>query len=100
MKKVAIILAVLMMSGCASNKAKVRVSWTPSTTGSEVKNYVMQIKVDDGGWKGSYDTGAALFWVGALHRDHRYYFRVVGVDDLERVGETSPVSDVLLLRGE
>lgn len=100
MKKIAIILVAFMMAGCASNKAKVHVSWLPSIAGSEVKNYVMQMKVDDEGWAGSYDAGTTLFWMGTLHKDHRYYFRVVGVDSLNRVGETSPVSDVLLLRGE
>lgn len=97
-----LIVFVVMLSriGCASNMSTVEVSWEPSVTGTDVKNYILQTKIDNEGWVNSYDAGTSLFWIGDLQKNHKYRFRVVGVDSLNRVGVPSLASDVLLLRSK
>lgn len=91
---------MLLVIGCTSNLSTVEVSWEPSVSGTKVQNYILQTKIDNEGWVNSYDAGTSLFWIGDLQKNHKYRFRVVGVDSLNRVGVPSLASDVLLLRSK
>ncbi len=97
MKKLLLLISILLLAGCAGNKAAVKVTWHEPTEGSKVNRYILQMKTDSEGWDKAYNVGPIPMWVGDLPRSHRYYFRVIGVDSLNRAGPTSPVSDVLLL---
>jgi len=93
----AVLLAFILISGCANTQYRVKVSWNEPVDGGEVNRYVLQLNSDGSGWKDFRDVGTSLYWVGALPENHSYYFRVVGFDSLNRIGKFSPVSDVVVI---